>query len=229
MRHPAPVTGRHAVSRTRSIARLTRPVIAAVALLALAISGGVTYALWTVGGQSSADSIKSGDLYVSVGTPTWQQVTPGVSSPASGLLTSTPTDFLSMPGDVIEIELPVTSYLKGDNLVAAFRVSYADGSAVDPDLSVGYYVEDQAGIRLAPADREAALGEAVTVPGLTGDNDGKTADWTVVLRVEVGGDVDWSQSYDPQDQPTQWTAGSFDVDLVQVRSAASTPTAGGGR
>ncbi len=229
IRRAAAATGRYAANRPRSAVRLRRPAIAVLAVVALAVTGGVAYAMWMANAQTAAASIASGDLSVTVGTPTWQQVTPGVASPASGTLTSTPTDFVSMPGDVIEIKVPVTTYLKGDNLLAGFLSVYADGSEVNPDLSITYRVADQAGNNVAPAQGEVALGEQVAVPGLIGDDDGTTANWTVILRVVVGGDMDWSQS-DVMDEPlARWTSGTFDVDLVQVRSADSAPTAGGAR
>lgn len=189
----------------------------ALAAAITALAGGAAQALWTQSIFGLGGSLATADLDVAVGDLTWSQVTPGVASPASGQLAATPTDFFSMPGDIVEISAPVTAYLKGANLAAALFVGYADPGSADPTLSVGFHVEDEAGNRVAPLVGEAQLGEAVTIPGLTGDSEGVTTRWTVVVRVTVGGDFSWLTTPTAGSAFASWDIGTLDFDLVQVR------------
>jgi alternate signal-mediated exported protein len=196
-------------------------LVTASAVAALLVSSA-TYALWTSRDDFSGGVFSTGDLDVETGEARWRQVTPGVESPASGTLTSTPADFFSMPGDVLEIVQPVTTTLHGDNLEAGFSVDLADPSAGDVDagrVAISFHVEDTSGTQVAPSVGEAELGSVVEVPGLTGGDAGTTATWDVVVRVDVLGDYVWAPG-PVSDALDLWAAGTLAVRLDQVRTAA---------
>lgn len=230
------ITRREAVrgGRTSRRGRTARAVGlgAVTGLVTALLVGGVSYALWDGDAPFSGGTITSGDLNMSVGTPTWEQVTPGVTQGASGTLGSTPTDFFSMPGDVIEISQPVTTTLVGDNLAGGFTVSFADEATGSADVEAGliavsFHVEDDEGNQVAPATGEAQFGEVVEVPGLVGDDDGNVADWTVVIRVDVLGDYVWTDQAVTAD-PATWNAGDITVSLNQIREGEGFTAGGAG-
>ncbi len=191
----------------------------------IALAAGAAYALWSDGAPITGGAVIAGDLRLTAGVPTWQQITTGVENPAGGTLTTTPTEFYSMPGDVIEITEPVTTYLKGDNLVGVLAVDYADQDASD-DVSATFHIEDATGNQVAPANGEAQFGDALSVPGLVGDDDGASANWHVVITVRVLGDYTWTDQ-PAGSNPGQWAAGNITVALKQVRGGTGFSGAGG--
>ncbi|MFB9955481.1 alternate-type signal peptide domain-containing protein [Cellulomonas denverensis] len=205
------------------IRRLIPPALATVVVAVLLLGG--TMALWAANAEFGGGQVIAGDLALTSGATTWEQVTPGVSSPRSGQFDgSVPQDFFTMPGDVIEIRQPVTTELTGDNLSAGMTVRFADPSAVAPDIAacridVGFVVLDDAGTQVAPATGAAELGSTVAVPGLTGADAGVTDDWTVVIRVDVLGDYVWTDG-DPAAGTGLWSTGEVLVELQQVRQGA---------
>lgn len=195
--------------------------MSASAVAALLVSSA-TYALWTSRDEFSGGVFSTGDLELETGEALWRQITPGVDSPASGTLTTTPPDFFSMPGDVLEIVQPVTTTLHGDNLAAGISVDLADPTAGEADVEAGriaisFHVEDESGTQVAPAVGAADLGSVVEVPGLTGGEAGTTATWDVVVRVDVLGDYVWAPG-PVSDALDLWAAGSLTVRLEQVRT-----------
>ncbi|MER7797379.1 hypothetical protein [Microbacterium sp. NPDC096154] len=205
------------MSRPRRGGRMGLVVIAFVAAVVGGTSvGGVTFARWSAQSHASGGVVVAGDLRVTAGDPTWVQTTPGVTEPASGTLTATPAEFPSMPGDQIRIRLPLTSYLRGDNLNAALTVDYEP--AEDAEVTATYHVEDPSGGRVAPTAAPAAPGESVLLPPLAGSDAGVSQEWVVVIDVAVGGDYDWVAGADAT--PDQWSAGDIRVRLDQVRSGA---------
>ncbi|WP_162621768.1 hypothetical protein [Microbacterium suaedae] len=204
-------------SRAKKAALLTAAAAAAAALVA----GAATWALWSASDAFAGGSISAGDMSFTVGTATWEQATPGVTNPASGTLEETPTDFLTMPGDEIEIRIPVTTTLVGDNLNVGFGVTFADPAAGSGDIAATFYVEDADGMQVAPATGSVALGELASPDGLVGSDAGATDEWTLVVTVEVLGDYDWVDptAADPAaDVQDEWTVGGLVVQLNQVRS-----------
>lgn len=205
--------------RTR---RLIPPAVAAVVVAVLLLGG--TMALWAADAGFGGGDVTAGDLELSAGQTTWRQVTPGVGSPRSGDFDGTaPDDFFTMPGDVIEFVQPVTSTLRGDNLVGGLTVRFSDPDAVAQDIAdgridVGFVVLDAAGTQVAPASGGAELGSVVEVPGLVGTSAGATADWTVVVRVDVLGEYVWTDVTLVADAGGLWSTGDVLVDLRQVRS-----------
>lgn len=186
---------------------------------AAVVVGGTTLALWSAQAGISGGRISAGDLTLERGDGSWTQVTPGVTEPASGDLETSPESFISMPGDVIEFELPITTTLQGANLQAALSVEA--GSAASEELSSGsitavYRVENAAGEQVAPATGTAELGELVTLAGLTSSNEGVSTDWTVVVTVNVQGDYRWTQK-EPLHDLASWTLDDITVELQQVR------------
>lgn len=200
--------------------------------VAALLVGSATYALWSSRDHFSGGVFTAGDLEMTTGQAVWRQITPGVDAPASGTLTETPTDFFSMPGDVVEIVQPVTTTLEGDNLVGGFSVDFADPAAGNADVEAGriaisFHVEDENGMQVAPEVGEATFGSVVVVPGLTGAEGRTTATWDVVVRVDVLGDYVWTDE-DPTGSPELWAAGSLAVKLEQVRSGGDVAGTGEG-
>lgn len=217
-------TGPGASGRRRSTAFAALAAASATALVA----GAVTLALWSASVPLAGGSVHAGDLQFSVGTPTWRQTTPGVSDPASGALETTPADYLSVPGDEVEIRIPVTTTLVGENLEAGLSVRFDDTSSVaEGDIRASFHVEDADGLQVAPAVGDAALGAVASPPELTGSDAGETDEWTIVVTVEVAGDYVWvDPTAEPESARPEWTAGDLAVRLDQLRGGSAGP--GGG-
>ncbi|WP_125098192.1 hypothetical protein [Leucobacter chromiireducens] len=201
--------------------------LAAVGVIAAA---GMAVALWKAEASFSGGAVTAGDLNVVTGAGTWEQITPGVTAPAHGTLSGGTAGFHSMPGDVIEISVPITTTMRGDNLNAALAVDTGAGATSDIEagnISASYRIEDGAGAQVAPVTGEAQLGTPVRVPGLESSNAGVTADWTVVVTVSVLGDYRWTAEQ-PLLDLASWSVDGIDVELQQVREGAGFVTAGGG-
>ena len=179
------------------------------------LAGVVTLALFSSSTLMKGGAVKAGDLNVAVGAMSWQQITPGVSTPASGTLSSTPSNFTSMPGDVVRLTVPVTTTLLGDNLIADMSVIYDSPDAGRGVISATFHVENDAGVQVAPASGEAAANTTVTISDLLGGQPGTTANWTVVITVDVLGGVQWVSPTNPAAQ-TDWDPGQVRVNLNQV-------------
>jgi len=195
--------------------------IGALIAAALVLAGGITSAAWLASEAVRGGTLTAGDLRMTAEKPTWEQVTPGVDTPRSGTLTTTPVDFSSMPGDVINIDQPVTTTLVGDNLNAGFTVDFANGSAVADDvrdgkIAVTFHVEDELGRTVAPDGGNAPFGALVRVPGLVGESGGATTKWNVVTQVRVLSDYTWT-SGSVTESPDLWSSGDLRVELKQVR------------
>lgn len=202
--------------------RLIPPTVVTV-LIAVLLLGG-TMALRVADARFGGGDVAAGDLDLTSGRTTWRQVTPGVSAPRSGDFDgSAPDNFFTMPGDVIEFVQPVTSTLRGDNLIGGLTVRFSDPDAVAQDIAdgridVGFVVLDTAGTQVAPESGDAELGSVVQVPGLVGTSAGVTADWTVVVRVDVLGDYVWTDATPVADAGGLWSTGDVLVDLRQMRA-----------
>lgn len=209
--------------RTQLIAGAT---IAAVGVVGAA---GLAFALWNAEDSFSGGSVAAGDLRVVTSPGSWAQVTPGVTAPATGTLAAGNEGFHTMPGDTVEIAVPITTTLQGENLNAELAVAAGSGAAPDIDagiIAASYRVEDGSGAQVAPATGEAELGAPVTVPGLESSSAGVTADWTVVVTVQVLGEYRWTDM-DPALDLASWAIDGIDVELHQVRSGAGFVSKGG--
>jgi alternate signal-mediated exported protein len=172
--------------------------------------GAGTYALWSSEDTFAGGVLTAGDLDMATGQATWEQITPGVGTPGSGLLTDAPPDLVAMPGDVIRVVQPVTTRLRGDNLRAGFSVRLTNQAGQDR-YAASFHVEDADGRQVAPATGSAPAGTLVEVPGLAGDDIGVSRLWRVVIRFDVLGEYVWST----QDRPG--TSGAFIPGMIQVR------------
>lgn len=188
-------------------------LIGLVTTIALGV-GGTALALYSQQAVFNLGTIRAGDLNVTLGQLSWHQVTPGVSPGAVGTATTAPDGFRSMPGDVIEIRVPATVVLKGDNLVADLTVDYQPGSS--EAIAATYHVNDPSGAQVAPASGEAAVGTAVTLRDLLGGGAGVNAQYSIVITVKVLGDYRWVTPA-TQDGATPWNAGTVSAELKQVR------------
>lgn len=196
-----------------------RTLVAAGVATALVV-GGATYALWSSEDTFAGSLLTAGDLDMTTGPATWQQVTPGVTHPQGGPLDATPEDFFAMPGDVLQVVQPVTTSLSGDNLNAGFSVDLADGGAPDVEagrIALSFHVEDGNGNQVAPEHGSAELGSVVVVPGLTAGAAGRSDDWNVVVRIDVLGDYRWEQG-PVTASPLELAASAVVVRLEQVRA-----------
>jgi len=183
-----------------------------VTIVVALVAGPVSAALagWSSGVVVGGGTVRTGDLQVTTGAMTWHQVTPGVGEPASGDLTSTPADFVSMPGDVVEIRMPVTTFLQGDNMVANLTVA-CDDVTTDAAVEMSVHVEDAAGHQVATAP-----GTSATVTALTGHSAGVSAQWTVIVEVQVRGEHRWATPY-TSTEAVGWSVGAVRATLDQVR------------
>ncbi|OYC97738.1 alternate-type signal peptide domain-containing protein [Microbacterium sp. Yaish 1] len=214
--------------RSASRARNTTALLVAGALAAvLAGAGGATLALWSSSVSFAGGPVTAGDLELSRGDGSWRQVTPGVASPASGVLGSARVDVPTMPGDVIEFRIPVHTVLQGENLQAQLsveaRAALASGLA-DGAIVATYRVErdGQDDTASAAVTDDIPVGTPTTVPGLEGSNPGEGVDWIVVVTARVGGEYRWEQTASVG--PPSWSLDDLAISLQQVRPAA----AGGG-
>lgn len=203
----------------------------AITLVTAVLIGGASYALWGSEASFAGGTVASGELNMTMGTATWKQVTPGVVDGASGTLGATPAEFFATPGDVIEINQPVTTTLIGENLVAGFTVNFAHGAGGAADIEAGqiavsFHVADDTGRQIAPATGQAQLGDAIEVPTLVGSDEGITSDWAVVIRVDVLGSYQWTSAAVTAD-PTTWSTGDVAVSLTQLREGYGYNSAGG--
>lgn len=204
--------------------------LVATALVTALVVGGAAWALFFTSETFRGGTITSGDLTLTSGAATWEQVTPGVTNPESGELTGDAPDFFAMPGDVIEVTAPVTTTLVGENLNAGIFVDFADASAssdVDAGvIAVSFHVRNAAGSQVAPATGQADFGSVVEVPGLSGSNAGTTEQWDVVVRIEVLGEYVWVPST-PADSAGEVATGHITIDLRQLRAGDGYLTGGG--
>ncbi|RZT66645.1 hypothetical protein [Leucobacter luti] len=210
--------------RTKLIAGASLAAVGVVAAASMAV------ALWNADSTFSGGTVSSGDLNVATSEGSWEQVTPGVTAPESGTLSGGTAGFNTMPGDVIEISVPITTTLQGENLNAELAVDTGAGAASDIEAGIvaaSYRIEDGTGAQVAPATGEAQLGTPVRVPGLESSNAGVTANWTVVVTVEVLGDYRWTAEQ-PMLDLASWSVDGINVELQQVREGDGFVTAGGG-
>ncbi|WP_125098576.1 hypothetical protein [Leucobacter chromiireducens] len=215
-----PPTQRRSLRRQGLSARTKLIASASLAALGVIAAGAMATALWNAEYDVSGARVTAGDLNVSYGSGTWKQVTPGVTTPAGGTLAAGTDGFHSMPGDVIEMIVPITTTLRGENLNAVLSVETGNGATqdlIDGVVSATYRVEDATGTPVAPATGEAELGTPVEVPGLVSSNAGETANWTVVVTVTVLGDYRWTQ-LEPIVDLDSWAIDGVNVTLDQVRS-----------
>ncbi|PII85083.1 hypothetical protein BMH32_09005 [Leucobacter sp. OLJS4] len=216
-------TAKERAQRQLRRVRGDRMLVTGIAVLSagiLAAGGAAAFALWQAQDSVSGGRIVAGDLNLTVGTGKWQQVTAGVEAPASGPLDADPAPFVSMPGDTVEIVLPVTTTLQGDNLNAQLLVDA--GAAATADIEAGritasYRIEDADGVQAGPASGEAELGEPISVAGLESSSAGSTVGWNVVVTVNVIGDYRWTAGK-PLLDLSAWSADDIDLTLQQVRS-----------
>lgn len=208
--------------RRRTRPRRTRTLIVAVTVAAasalLVGAAGTTFALWSSDTVFSGGPLSTGDLHVTRGEGLWRQVTPGVTAAASGTLADGAGTFASMPGDVVEIVVPIQTTVIGENLRA--RLTVDAGVTLSAELQANsaaatYRVEKTTAAGTVPASAETPLGTAADVAGLEGAGGGAIAEWNVVVTVEIGGPYIWQAA--PQAGPAVWTLDDLVIGLAQVR------------
>jgi len=194
-------------------------LLAAVVAILIGTGAGTTMALLSVTALPSSQTVTAGDLSITVGEMAWEQITPGVDNGASGVATETLAEFESMPGDVVEIRVPVATYLRGDNLVADMTIDCGT-TAASGDVSATFHIEDETGDQVAPENGDVPVDEPLTVYGLLGGDAGVTARFEVVVRVEVLGAYQWvTPQWDGAD--IRWSVGTVRARLDQVRSGGT--------
>lgn len=194
-------------------------LIAGVTIASLGVlgSGALAFALWNAQDSVSGGEVVAGDLDLAYGTGTWSQITPGVAAPAGGTLLAGTDGFHSMPGDVIEFSIPVTTTLQGNNLSAEMKVAMESSAAQYLEngvIEANYFVQDARG---DAASETAELGSSVQVEGLIGGNEAVVSDWTIVVTVAVLGEYVWTAA-EPLAELGAWDIDGIDVSLHQTRS-----------
>jgi alternate signal-mediated exported protein len=189
-------------------------------VLAVGLATGSTFALFAANILLTGGTVTGGDLQVSLGTATWQQVTPGVTTRASGTLADPTTAFASMPGDVVEIRIPFETLLQGDNLVADMTVFYDSAAEAAGRIAATFRVENSSGTVVAPATGGQDANTPLTLTGLTGTDAGARASWTAVVTVEVVGDYVWVTPSSPG-EPVTWNPGTVRVMLAQAQDGGT--------
>jgi alternate signal-mediated exported protein len=118
--------------------KLTKGAIAGGAGIVLLMGGAGTFALWNDSASVDGGTIASGTLGLeSAGAGVWEDVSPDAVAP--GVIN--PASFLTVPGDTLTYTQSFTIDATGDNLVAEFDYSYAEGTlptgfATDVEVSV---------------------------------------------------------------------------------------------
>jgi len=192
------------------------PLLTGLVAIMIGLGTGSALAYLSINAATRVETITSGDLWVSIGEMTWEQVTPGLEDGASGVLTTSPADFWSMPGDVIEFHVPVTTFLHGDNLVADMIIDCGALTSSTASVMASFHIEDAGGNQVAPTAGNASSEEPLTVHGLLGGGSGTTLHWVVVVRVDVLGNYRWVTPVSP-DTLINWSVGTVRADLRQVR------------
>lgn len=212
--------------QTRRVSGVTVVTLGVAALAGVLLSGGVTAATWSAQDTVTGAPVTAGDLQLTVGDATWEQVTPGVADPLSGSLDQTPEGFLTMPGDIVEVHVPATTYLQGENINGQLTVAFADPASAPAGTTTTWHVEDPAGFQVAPATGDAAVGDSLELPIQTGSDAGTTQDWDIVITVEVGPEYDWVPGTDAT--PDSWQLGDILITLDQVREGPGYTSGAGG-
>ena len=185
-------------------------------------AASLVWAAWQTSDTFAAGVIAAGDLRLDTrGDQVWRQITPGLDPE----LIITNENVRLMPGDRLQIEAPITTYLRGENLNAGFTANFVRPVSDETQIEAMVTVLNAAGVVVAGP---VALGTAFEVPGLQGTSAGVTADWTVVVNLTVLGDVLWVHELDSAAHtPTYWEGGALDVTLTQVRSGPGFLSGGG--
>jgi len=206
--------------KRRTMLGVGLPTAAAALAIGLGL-GGATFALWVSSDDFSGGTAVAGDLRLNVtDAPVWERVT----APAGVITADSPA--ITVPGDVLRVTAPVTSFLRGDNLAAGFTVDFAHAVTDDETL----HVHDNVEVTLSVLDGTgtlvagpAPLGQVAEVSGLVGSSEGLTHNHTLVLDIEVLGDLLWTHQLDPttpEPDHALWLGGNLAVSLAQVREGA---------
>ncbi|MCX7522879.1 alternate-type signal peptide domain-containing protein [Microbacterium sp. STN6] len=143
--------------------RLTKGIIAGAAGIIL-LGGGATFALWN-------DSATAGDGTITSGT---LSLAPKAGGGWSDISTGTPvaiadlTNYLVVPGDVLQFTKDYTINATGDNLEATLSVVDPVTSSTDPDLKTALQVTSAftgaaSGDTITDADNAKTVTATVTV------------------------------------------------------------------
>lgn len=187
---------------------------ALVLALAGAAVGGGTYATWSQSATASAGTITSGRLAATTGTITNWDVSQDRSdatatAPVTGLKAhsiSNLTTYKVVPGDTVQVNIPLNLALEGDNLVANLNLATTApttggllNTATSTDgVTVTYDVYNAAGTKLTgtpvawgvdtPYTFQAAAqgGANATGPVVLPATIDATADLTVVVTAKFG-------------------------------------------
>lgn len=150
--------------------KTTKGAIAGAAGIVLLLGGAGTFALWNDSASVAGGDITSGTLSMTPdGAPVWEDVSADVAGNPSVI---DPGAFLIVPGDTITMTQDVTIDASGDNLLAEFDYTYAEGT-LPTGFSTDVEVEVNGVVTANPAD--VSDGDVVTVV-LTLEFDSATSD-----------------------------------------------------
>jgi len=148
-----------------SMNKMVKGSVAGATGIVLLMGGFGTYALWSDSMTGDAGKIASGDLDIeSVGAPVWADISVGATT------TAWSTSDLMVPGDKVQVTVPLDVTAKGKNLQVKLSV---DGFTNDFDnlaVNVSYAGEDEtftgAGpfeLNYAPSDLAALTAASAAV------------------------------------------------------------------
>jgi len=138
--------------------------LAASALVAAGAAAGVTYAFWGDDASMAMPVIRSGNLALQpVGTPQWQETSPGVTHTFGMQSDQFTANHLATPGDSFTLRQQFRVVLEGDNMAARVTVRWTAPPALQAGggVTATYVIRMPDGTTSAPTP----IGRSVTVPG----------------------------------------------------------------
>jgi alternate signal-mediated exported protein len=193
--------------------------------------------MWSTDVPVGTAVITAGNLDLRAQAPQWYLITHTEDSADHVEEPINIATYRAPRGDLLEVHIPITTTLVGDNLNAELVADLVADE--DSGLSVldhggrrgpapaitGFRLTDRKGVQVAPASGIAELGESVLLSASAGGGaagggtagDG-TQDWLVILSIEVGGEFLWTTPDQASaDRPSQWRPGDILLSLDQVR------------
>lgn len=184
---------------------------AIVAAAALIITVATTVSLWSADADFAGGAVSAGTMDATIGDPTWRQVAPAGGTDGQAQAWDDLAASAFMPGDVIELAVPVRTHLVGDNLAAELSVSFPAPAKAN-DVGFEFSVTDGDRTVVAPHGGLAQPGETLVVPV----PEPGQKDWFVIVIASIGGEDSWVPvgSAVPA---VRWPVEDLTVTLTQVR------------
>jgi hypothetical protein len=245
------------------------PLMVGLTSLGLSLGGVLAWSLWSDSSVTASPvrfSTGLVDAKALVEESIWQRSTAGYGDPSSQPCgpvtlaeegspdivtvlcpdaTSVDSDGLvslvTMPGDSFDYLMPITAYVKGQNLAAGFTVTIDDPQVeaivatwdsdtqqwIDGELAVEFYIADPVAPNVPlvpqPPQRLAQIGEILTLPKLVPEaapDVQAASSYILVARATVLSDYAWANDFSGSDRGS-WTIGNISFVLTQVRGGGA--------